>query len=284
MELLHNEDLSRYSNFKIGGIANNFYIPENTEELLMIINNSNIHDLLFLSNGSNILINDKKTFENVCLLKKFNTSITRYGNGQYKIGASVSLQKLVKTINEDGYGSIENLFSVPGLVGSSVAMNAGTGPNRKIYIGDFVKEVSAIKDGIIQKFTQEQCGFSHRNSLFKTNMYIITEVLFEFPQKSDLEIKNEIRLKKEIIKQYQDYNFSSLGSIFSINNYKIMKISKMLSALFFWHGIQFSKVANNWLINKGSGRYKQALLRIRIVMFLHLVFRKKCKLEITIWK
>ncbi|WP_298048348.1 hypothetical protein, partial [uncultured Bacteroides sp.] len=50
-------------------------------------------------------------------LKEFNTFILHESNGLYQVGAGVRLQALIKQINEDGYGGIEYLWSVPGLTG-----------------------------------------------------------------------------------------------------------------------------------------------------------------------
>ena len=50
----------------------------------------------------------KRFLKNVIFLGDFNNKITRLGDGKYEVGASVKLHKLIKFINMDGYGGIED--------------------------------------------------------------------------------------------------------------------------------------------------------------------------------
>ena len=117
MILKENVSLAKYTTFQMGGIAKKMYFPENIEELVKLTTENKKILHFIIGGGSNLLINDKKTFDEVLCLRNFNQTIEHLQGGKYYIGASVRLQKAIRTINEDGYGGIEYLFSVPGLTG-----------------------------------------------------------------------------------------------------------------------------------------------------------------------
>ena len=100
MRVINDIDLSKLTTIKIGGIASLFYEPETEEELIKCISD-NPEIEYFIGGGSNLLINER-VFKGVISLRRFNTSISHLGNGQYNVGASVKLAKLIETINNDG--------------------------------------------------------------------------------------------------------------------------------------------------------------------------------------
>lgn len=104
MKIFENESLKKYTTVKIGGIAKKIYFPENSSELIEVLNTMKDKKKYILGGGSNLLINDQKEFDEVISLKLMDSSIDNLGAGNYYIGASVSLQKLITQINNDGYG------------------------------------------------------------------------------------------------------------------------------------------------------------------------------------
>ena len=124
----------------MGGNAKKMYFPESIEELESLVKND--PDILkyVIGGGSNLIINDEREFDEVLCLREFNKDFSDKGNGRFYIGASVRLQKAIKSVNAAGYGGMEFLFSVPGLIGGALYMNAGTGRKTGKYISDFVSE------------------------------------------------------------------------------------------------------------------------------------------------
>lgn len=117
MIIKNNEPISKYTTFRIGGVARKMFFPETIEELQDVINENGDIANHVIGGGSNLLINDECRYDSVLCLRNFNLEMKNMGQGRYYVGASVRLQKLIKAINEDGYGGIEYLYSVPGLVG-----------------------------------------------------------------------------------------------------------------------------------------------------------------------
>ena len=181
MRILADADLAKLTTVKIGGTAKTLVIPESTEELIELIRKKT--PVYYIGGGSNLLINDHE-FEMVVDLRSFDTQITCLGEGRFRVGASLRLQKLINTINECGRGGIEYLYSVPGLVGGAVVMNAGRGAKQHQTLSDYIVSVDVVRNGEPITFSRKECAFGHRTSAFKNSADVVTSVLFDFPEKS----------------------------------------------------------------------------------------------------
>lgn len=280
MKIEYDIDLSRYTTFKMGGKCKFFYCPESEEELIELLKNIE-NTPLFLSGGSNLLIDDNKIFDSVVFLRDFNDNIENHGNGHYTVGASVNLQKLIMRINTDGYGGIEYLYSVPGLVGGAIVMNAGRGKKYHKSVSDYLVSVTVLENGSVRKYKKEECVFSYRTSLFKNKICVILYADFVF-DKGDTENFELVRNKRmEFVRKTQDYSAPNFGSVFCECSSEIM--DKIKSEADMNDRICFSSKTTNWLLNHG-GTFKEAMDKIRNVQYLHQVQGKSCELEVIIWK
>jgi UDP-N-acetylmuramate dehydrogenase len=282
VEILENVQLAKFTTMKIGGEVKKLLFPENNLELLESVQRLE-NKKYVISNGSNLLINDKKTFDVVVHLKKLNCKIESLGNGKYRVGASVRIQTLINHIHHDGYGGIEFLFSVPGYVGASVAMNAGRGRPHNQNIADFVTGVEYLCENKIHFESASECKFNYRYSKFKYTDDIITSVDFQF-----YEMSNEMstKLKKERIQhasKTQDRFGGYFGSVFAINDWRIMHLIRLLHPGF-KNGVGYSKKTSNWMINRGNGTYKQTIFLLNLVVFLHKLLFRPIRIEVNIWK
>lgn len=274
---LMNQDLSKYTTVKIGGIAKKILVPEDVEELIYIV--KKFSPIYFIGGGSNLLIANRE-FELVIDLRKFNNTMVYLGNGIFKVGASLHLQSLINRINELGFGGIEYLYSVPGLVGGAIVMNAGRGKKYNRTISDYVISIDLIRGGEIITLSKEECNFSHRYSIFQNSKDVIIGCTMQFPQMS---VEESTLLKKERIefcKKVQDASKPNFGSVFSESDSKIMNYAKKHKI---GNKVHFSEKTINWIINEG-GSFEDALSAIKKVEFLHKLILKKCKREVIVWE
>lgn len=295
MKVLNNVWLSEYTTFRMGGMCKSLYIPDSEEELIQIVKEKN--DCRFIGNGSNLLINDEAVFDNVILLKQFSNYINCRPDGITESSASVSLAKLLKHINVNGYGGIEYLSSVPGLVGGAIYMNAGRGRSVGCSISDYINTVRALcireddlhhHPGEIVSLTKEDCCFEYRKSRFQANNYLILSAEFCFPKVEKEESDRLILERKEWCRKTQDYSGPNFGSVFYEQNSKLMRIVKELG-LGRTDGVHFSKNVSNWMINSCSekqnfGAFKETIRLIEKVKKFHRIFGKKCEAEVIIWE
>lgn len=279
MRIEENVDLSLYTTFRMGGVARKLVIPQSENELLEVIQTTKLPRYI-IGGGSNLLINNQREFEKVISLREFNKDIISVGDGKYFVGAAVRLQKLIQTINDDGYGGIEYLYSVPGLVGGAVVMNAGRG-NSIDEIGKFVVSVRAIKDGEVQEFDKDDCQFRKRGSIFKNSDIVILGALFQFiPGKPEAFKKlREERIK--YVKEVQDTSKPNFGTVFFKADSHIMGLVQKCSKSD--KGVCFSPKTRNWLLNNG-GTFEQAMAEINRVKRIHKLFHRPCEVEVIVWE
>lgn len=282
-KILHDEDLSKYTTIKIGGSANVMIFPHNIDELKSVLELNK--DAKVLGGGSNLLINNR-AFDVVINMREFDDSIIRLKQGRFIVGAGVRNQKLIKTINEDGFGGIEYLYSVPGLLGGAVVMNAGSGMETGQSISDYIISVTAVdRNGNVVNFKKDKCHFQHRNSIFKNNdSFVVVSAEMQFPE-ADKKVTEWKRLQRiEYCKKTQDNSAPNFGSVFKNFNLRIMTFFQKYE-IGKKHGVHFSKKTANWILNNGGDdSYKEAKRLINIVRFIHKIFGKKCDVEVIMWE
>lgn len=184
MKIQENILLKDYTTFKIGGPTRYFAIVKNIEELKEAVTFSKKNKLPFfvLGGGSNILVSDlgfsglvikNEIKKKACIDILNNSSILIFGAGEnWDEAVDYSILKSL-------YG-LENLSGIPGTVGAGPVQNIGA-------YGQEIKNVmcslSALDTETMEEkiFTNADCQFSYRNSIFKKKeykKYIITEVSF----------------------------------------------------------------------------------------------------------
>lgn len=278
MRETHDADLSRLTTVRIGGTAKRLLEPESTQELLELIRAE--HPCHFVGGGSNLLINDR-AFDVVVSLKSFDKGIENLGGGRYRVGASVRLPSFINAINDDGYGGIEYLCNVPGLVGGAIAMNAGGSRAERRNISDYLISVDAIEDDELVTMPKDACGFEYRNSIFRGNTErIITSALFCFPAKSKDEIEAAKAAKMRFYRERQDSSFPNFGSVFSHANRVVLRVARLLAL---GGKVHFSRKTTNWILNEGGG-YDDAIDAMGKVERIHGFIHQECKREVIVWE
>ncbi len=207
-----NESMKKHTTFRIGGNADYFLIPENTSELQSAIKICRANNIPYfiLGNGSNILVSDKGIEGAVISTEKLNT-IEVYEDTIYA-QAGAKLSKTASIAAENSLSGFETLSGIPGTVGGAVFMNAGAYGGE---IKDVALEVYAIdENGNEKTFSNSECNFGYRSSIFSSGEYIITGAKFRLRTKDKDEITAQMRDYAERRRDRQPLSFPSAGSTF----------------------------------------------------------------------
>jgi UDP-N-acetylmuramate dehydrogenase len=182
--------LKHLNTFGIEAITK-YYAEVNSEEelsLLFKLDEVKESKLLVLGGGSNILFT--KDFDGLVI--KINIkgiSVVAQGDKfLVTAGAGEVWNDFVSYCVKNKYGGVENLTLIPGTVGASPIQNIGA---YGVEVKDVLHSCTAfeIATGEFKTFSNAQCGFSYRDSIFKSKFkgqYIITAVTYKLQANSAL--------------------------------------------------------------------------------------------------
>jgi UDP-N-acetylmuramate dehydrogenase len=181
--ILRNVSLKKYNTFGLDYSADCFISIESEDEAISILKKRELltEPILILGGGSNLLFT--RNFHGTIIHPEIEGIIIVEKTQDYAIvstGAGVIWDDLVRWTVENGYGGLENLSQIPGMVGATPVQNIGA---YGVEVKDTIEKVRAIslRDGSIREFSNEECMFGYRNSIFKGELkgkYLITNVSF----------------------------------------------------------------------------------------------------------
>ena len=210
---LANENLDKYTSFKIGGPAEFVLFPKDEGgliECLKILKHDNI-PYIILGNGTNVLVSDEGFKGAVIILRNTLNSISIDGN-IVTAGAGATLRDVANFILENSLTGFEFAHGIPGTVGGGVIMNAGA------YDGELKNVVRSVRlldnDLNIRTFSNEEMLFGYRKSIAQDKNYIILSAEFELQEGDKALIKEKMDdfWSRRVTKQPLD--MPSAGSTF----------------------------------------------------------------------
>lgn len=147
-----------------------------------------------LGGGSNTIVSDSGFSGLVIKIESSKIEIlsedSDSGLVTISVEAGVVWDEFVKFSITHGFSGIECLSGIPGTVGATPIQNVGAYGQE---VAETILSLTAIHpNGEIKTFTKEECGFSYRNSRFKSGdlkEWIIISVTFQLSTKSPIQIK-----------------------------------------------------------------------------------------------
>ena len=179
LDIKSNYSLEKLNTFGLDVVSEYFYIVKSLKDLRNVLSDNKTKKITVLGGGSNILFS--KFLDGLCLkidLKGIDVIEENKNNVVVNIMAGENWHDFVQWTINKGFGGIENLSLIPGLVGAAPIQNIGAyGAELKdVFIS--CKAVH-IKDQTEKEFDEKDCLFGYRTSRFKTidkNIYIITSI------------------------------------------------------------------------------------------------------------
>jgi UDP-N-acetylmuramate dehydrogenase len=201
-----------------------FGIPVDVEDLLRLQSAEDIQQALITTNklkgyiivggGSNIILNDEKKHK-IAVVDVKGVSLTSEppleGRGDIilKVGAGENWDEVVKFAVENNLQGIEALSAIPGTAGAAPVQNIGAYGTE---IKDVLWKVEVVEKttGKVRVFTNEECKFSYRNSIFKQELkdkFIITAIYLKLQNSNTSQLPRSKEVQ-EIFKDRKDPEFT----------------------------------------------------------------------------
>ncbi|KIA84230.1 UDP-N-acetylenolpyruvoylglucosamine reductase [Kaistella solincola] len=189
MKIQENYSLKNYNTFGVEVSAKYFAEVTSENELIEALQFAKKQSLrpLFLGGGSNILFT--KDFEGLVIqlnLQGITEELLSDDEVLVTSKAGENWHEFVQFCLEKDYGGLENLSLIPGNVGTSPMQNIGAYGRE---IKDTFVTCKVLNIGILetQTFTNEECKFGYRESIFKRERkgeFVILEVTFKLTRKN----------------------------------------------------------------------------------------------------
>jgi UDP-N-acetylmuramate dehydrogenase len=190
--LLHkNISLKNFNTFKVDVLAKCLVVLETSEDILAFANSTKaaITPQIILGGGSNFLFtSDVDGMVIHSEIKGIEPVFENENEIWIKAGSGIVWDEFVKYTVDLNLGGLENLSNIPGCVGAAPVQNIGAyGVEAKdsiVSVDTFSLELKAF-----ETFTNEQCHFGYRDSIFKQSKYknhIVTQVTFRLKKNPKL--------------------------------------------------------------------------------------------------
>jgi UDP-N-acetylmuramate dehydrogenase len=182
--ILRNISLKPYNTFGLDYKADCFAELRSEEDAVNFLRDKKQYPepLLIIGEGSNILFTgDYKG--TVVYAKIEGIKVEQQNDNQIVVsaGSGVKWDNFVEWCVNNGLGGVENLSLIPGLVGATPVQNIGA---YGMEVKDSIEKVRTINisDGSFREFSNKECRFGYRDSIFKKdlkNKYLVIKVFFK---------------------------------------------------------------------------------------------------------
>ncbi|MDY7393710.1 UDP-N-acetylmuramate dehydrogenase [Aureibaculum sp. 2210JD6-5] len=180
MQIQQDISLKPYNTFGIDVKAKQFIAITSIDELKQLLQKQK--DFFVLGGGSNLLLT--QDFDKLVVHIAFKGIEIVEENDNYvivKASAGENWHQFVLWCISHDFGGVENMSLIPGNVGTAPIQNIGA---YGVELKDTCTKVETIEieTGKTQTFTNDECEFGYRNSVFKNELkgkYIITNVFFK---------------------------------------------------------------------------------------------------------
>jgi UDP-N-acetylmuramate dehydrogenase len=207
------EPLAPYTSWRIGGPADALLAIESEEELAAVLEwcRRRRRPWLVLGSGSNVLIGDGGVRGIVLRLSGSFAEIKVQAHADEVVveaGASAAMATLTARCAAAGARAIGSLAGIPGTVGGSLRMNAGT--DREI--GDFVRRVWVQSPSKPQPHPVSLQYFYRHTTLARDA--IVSRVTLSFERDAPQRVREEMRVRLVRRKDTQPIALPNAGSCF----------------------------------------------------------------------
>lgn len=182
MQILNNISLKSFNTFGIDVKAKKFVTVSSVAELQSVLKTFKNEDKLILGGGSNMLLT--KDIEALVIhLDIKGTQVLEEDSSHVlvKAYAGENWHEFVLWCIAHDFGGVENLSLIPGKVGAVPIQNIGA---YGVEIKDVLISCEAMhtETGDIKSFSNKDCNFSYRESIFKQdlkNKYVVISVILK---------------------------------------------------------------------------------------------------------
>ena len=255
-QLMERELLARYTSWRVGGPADNFYKPSSIEDTQRFLQSRPADEpILWLGLGSNVLIRDGGVRGSVIYTRGCLKQMQETTDGMLKVDAGVPCALVAKLAAEKGLSGAEFLAGIPGTIGGALAMNAGAFGGETWNLVSKVIMMNRQGDLIERQSNEFEVGY--RSVSVAQDEWFVACYL-DIPSGGNEESRGKIRQLLAKRSQTQPTNIPSGGSVFK--NPPGDHAARLVEATglkgYAIGGAQVSEKHSNFILNTGNATAK----------------------------
>ncbi len=245
-----NFDIKKLTSFKIGGVIDEVFLPENIDEFENILKNNS--DIKVFGNLSNTLVSDDGYSGKIILTKNMK-SVTIEGNF-VTADCGVKGPKLAQIACENNLSGLEFMIGFPGSVGGEVYMNASA--NSQSVSDKLIYAICYSKSNGIVKLSNKDMNFEYRSSRCQKEDLIVLQACFELENSGKDIIQKQMDGNLQFRKEHQpSLSLPNCGSVFK--NPKGDSAGRLLDSVgakeMSYGGVRIWENHANFIVNDRAG-------------------------------
>ena len=207
------EPMKQHTTFRIGGRADYFVSPTETEQIRKVIELCRRENMPWyvIGNGSNLLVSDHG-FRGVIIRLFKNYAGLRIEGEQIFVQAGALLSRTANAALQEGLTGFEFAAGIPGTIGGAMVMNAGAyGGEMK----DITESVTVLTpEGELLTLKREELEMGYRTSLIARKGYLVLEAVLKLTRGNQEQIKEKMANLRQRRISKQPLEYPSAGSTF----------------------------------------------------------------------
>ncbi len=212
-ELRHNEPMSKHTSWRVGGPADQFYVPADRDDLISFLRDlSATMPVTWAGLGSNLLVRDGGIRGVIIATHRGLSDIHRLGDDGIYAEAGVPGAKIARYSVRAGLTGAEFFAGIPGTLGGALVMNAGAFGAETWKVVTSVETVD--RSGRVHRRSPDEFKVGYRSVIApRSDEWFIAAELGLMP--GDVE-EGRQRIKSLLTKraQTQPVQIPSAGSVF----------------------------------------------------------------------
>lgn len=266
--MLKNVELAPFTSWRIGGVAQQYFRPDNINNLANFLRQlPTTEKITWLGLGSNVLIDDAGINGTVIHTHKTLGQLEQLDATTVRAEAGVTCAKLARFCADAGLQGAEFFAGIPGTVGGALAMNAGAFGGET---WENILQVEVInRAGNIYTKNNSDYTIGYREVLGLVDEWFVAGT-FKFTQASAAELLHAKAKIKEVLRKRRDsqpIGQLSCGSVFKNppNKHAAKLIESAKLKNFSVGDATISTKHSNFIINRGMATAADVMRLINVI-------------------